>query len=128
MSEEAKPAEEKPKEEQPKPEEGEEIELDLESEEFKKKIEGKELWLVTVEGCGGCEEIKNILNEAKLQYKEIKAEEVPEILDLFDSLGEKYFPSILAAKPMEEGKYLVCNVTKKEANVCALFSPKEKKI
>jgi glutaredoxin len=128
MAEESKPAEVKPPEENPQTEEEEEIELDLESEEFKKKIEGKELWLVTVEGCGGCEDIKNILNEAKLQYKEIKAEEVPEILDLFDSIGEKYFPSILAAKQMEEGKYLVCNVTKKDTNVCALFQPKEKKI
>jgi glutaredoxin len=108
-------------------EKGEPIEINLGSEEFKKKIEGKELWLVTAEGCGGCEEMKKILNEEGISYKEVKADEFPEIFDALENLKEENIPALLVARTVEGNKYLVCNVLTKGQDVCTTFEFKEKK-
>jgi glutaredoxin len=130
--------ENKPKVEETKPEASQQtqeqlrekeepLEIDFDSEEFKKKIEGKELWLVTAEGCDGCQEMKNLLNEKKISYKEVKADEVPEIFDALEKLKEDYIPALLVARTVEGNKYLVCNVLTKEQDVCTTFEFKEKK-
>jgi glutaredoxin len=134
MSEENKPKVEEAKTEisqqtqEQSEEKGEPLEIDLGSEEFKKKIEGKELWLVTAEGCGGCEEMRKILSEEGISYKEVKADEVPEIFDVLENLKEENIPALLVARTIEGNKYLVCNVLAKEQDVCTTFEFKEKKI
>jgi glutaredoxin len=134
MSEENKPKVEEAKTEisqqtqEQSEEKGEPLEIDLGSEEFKKKIEGKELWLVTAEGCGGCEDMRQILKEEGISYKEIKADEVPEIFNALENLKEENIPALLVARIIEGNKYLVCNVLAKEQDVCTTFEFKEKKV
>jgi glutaredoxin len=107
---------------------GEPVEIDFGSEEFKKKIEGKELWLVTAEGCDGCIEMKMILDNEKITYKEIKADDYPEIFDVLDNLKEEGIPALLVARTVEGNKYLVCKVLTKEKDKCTTFEFKEKKV
>jgi glutaredoxin len=117
MVEEAKPSKEKEKskEELLLP-----FEIDFESEEFKKKIEGMELWLITTKNCEGCKELKKILKEKKISYKEINADEIPEFFDILTTVKEENIPALLVAKEIEEGKYLVCNALIKEEK-CAVY-------
>jgi glutaredoxin len=117
MVEEAKPSKEK---EKPKEELLIPFEIDFESEEFKKKIEDRELWLITTENCEGCEELKKTLKEKKISYKEINAYEIPEFFDILTTVKEENIPALLVAKEIEEGKYLVCNAIIKEEK-CAIY-------
>jgi glutaredoxin len=96
------------------------FDIDLKSEEFKKKIEGKELWLITTDKCEGCEALKKILEEEKISYKEINAYDIPQFFDILKTVKEENIPALLVAQEIEEGKYLVCNPLVKE-DKCAIY-------